>query len=104
MSIRWRIFLEGRSMPIAELPLVETLYGMDATAFGLRLRELRKAAGVTQKALAAAVAKPQPTIARWETGELTADAIILPKIASALGCTFDDLLAEPPAPPKPKRS
>lgn len=38
--------------------------------FGDKLRELREGKGLSQKQLADATGFNQPTIARWETGEL----------------------------------
>lgn len=84
------------------IPVLDGL--MDAQSFGLRLRELRQRAGLSQTALGKAAGIPQTTIASWENGNREALVTAIPKLAAALGCTLDDLFADPETtPPKPKR-
>lgn len=51
----------------------------------------RKAAGMTQIALAAAIGVSQPSVAAWEAGTAFPSADKLPVIAKTLGCTIDAL-------------
>ena len=52
---------------------------------------LRKRAGLTQKALAAAMDVTDAAVAQWETGAAMPVSAKLPKLAAVLGCTIDDL-------------
>ena len=54
-------------------------------AVGVKLAELRKKTGLTQKELAQKVNKPQSTISRVETGELNPSIELLAEIAQGLG-------------------
>lgn len=62
----------------------------------LRLRELRKAQGLTQKELARAAGVQQGAVGKWERGEnqlkLTEAAIF----ADLLDCSVDDLIGREP--------
>jgi transcriptional regulator with XRE-family HTH domain len=69
---------------------------MDATSFGARLRELREAARLTQKELAAQSGVPQANIARWEQGTRTPLVVAIPPLAEALGVPVAALF-EPPS-------
>ncbi len=60
----------------------------------MSLSDKRKAAGVTQEFLAKKLNVTQQAVARWETGKAYPRASMLPKIASVLGCTVDELLCE----------
>lgn len=65
----------------------------DSTAgFGARLAELRKAAGVTQTALAAEIGISQRMMAYYEGPSAQPPANLLPLIARALGVSIDALL------------
>jgi transcriptional regulator with XRE-family HTH domain len=65
----------------------------EATAgFGVRLAELRKAAGVTQTALAAEIGISQRMMAYYEGPIAQPPANLLPLIARALGVSIDALL------------
>ena len=65
----------------------------EATAgFGARLTELRKAAGVTQTALAAEIGISQRMMAYYEGPTAQPPANLLPLIARALGVSIDALL------------
>lgn len=58
----------------------------------LRLRELREAAGLSQRAVAKAIHVTPGAVAKWELGytQPTMDNILA--LASLLGCTTDALL------------
>lgn len=56
-----------------------------------RLRQLRKQAGLSQKALAERLGISGPAIAQWETGRHRPDLRWLPKLASLLNCQISDL-------------
>lgn len=56
---------------------------------GLRAR--RKAAGLSQEELAAAVGCTYQAVGAWERGDVTPTAERLPEVARALGCSIDDL-------------
>lgn len=59
---------------------------------GVRLAELRKAAGLSQYELASYVGVPQANIAFWERSEKPPRSEVLPKMAEALGVSVEDLL------------
>ena len=56
---------------------------------GIRAR--RKAAGMTQEDLAAAVGCTYQAVGMWERGDVLPTADRLPEIAAALSCSIDDL-------------
>ncbi len=56
---------------------------------GLRAR--RKAAGLTQEDLAAAMGCTRQAVVAWERGDVLPTADRLPQLAKALGCTIDQL-------------
>lgn len=58
---------------------------------GEKLREARKAAGLTQAEMAVKVGCTQKDIARWEAGR-EPKALTLKKLAQVLGCSMDDLV------------
>ena len=59
---------------------------------GVRLAELRKAAGLSQYELASYVGVPQANIAFWERSEKPPRSEVLSKMAEALGVSVEDLL------------
>lgn len=59
---------------------------------GVRLAELRKAAGLSQYELARMIGVPQANIAFWERSEKPPRSEVLPKMADALGVRIEDLL------------
>jgi transcriptional regulator with XRE-family HTH domain len=71
-----------------------------------RLKELRKASGLTQQALAVKAGLSVSNVVHIEAGRIPDPRVNTVKaIADALGCKVDDLLAEAPgvppeAPPK----
>lgn len=67
---------------------------MKANGNKLRIRDLRKEKRMTQATLAEAAGVNRITIAKYETGRINPTLESAHKIASALGCTVDDLLKE----------
>ncbi|MGH9931726.1 MAG: helix-turn-helix domain-containing protein [Pyrinomonadaceae bacterium] len=59
---------------------------------GMRLAELRKAAGLSQYELARYVGISQANIAFWERSEKPPRSDVLPKMAEALGVSVEHLL------------
>ena len=57
----------------------------------LKIKVLRKAAGIKQVNLAKTLGVGQPRLCAWETGKAQPTADKLPALAKALGCTIDDL-------------
>lgn len=78
--------------------------------FGTKLRELRTAAGMTQKELAEKSGRPQNTISQWENGSIEPAWSAVMDLAAALGVSceaFRTPTDPPPEPPKrgrPKKS
>jgi transcriptional regulator with XRE-family HTH domain len=60
----------------------------------LKIRELRKAAKISQKTLAEECGVKQPTVVAWEKNKSQPKADKLPVIAKALGCEIADLYEE----------
>lgn len=60
----------------------------------MRLKELRKANGITQAELASVIGISQSAIAQWELNIAKPQMDKLPLLAKVLGCTIDDLLKE----------
>ncbi len=60
--------------------------------FSKNLRRLRKAAGLTQEALAERLHLTGQAVSRWETGEGYPEITLLPSLADLLGVTVDALL------------
>ncbi len=58
----------------------------------MRLRELRKAKGLTQKALSEKSGVAREIIARAETGKSEPEVGTLIRLAKALDCKLDDLV------------
>lgn len=56
-----------------------------------RLRELRKARGITQETAAEALGVSSQTISKWERGLRAPDISLLPRIALLYNCTIDHL-------------
>ena len=69
-----------------------------------RIREVRKARGMTLKELAYATGTTPQTIQRLETENMTVSLEWLGKIARALGVTIYDLLPNPDDNPTPERA
>lgn len=60
---------------------------------GAKIIELRKAKGMTQEQLAAAVGVSAPAVSKWETDSSYPDITLLCPLARALGTDVDTLLA-----------
>lgn len=58
------------------------------------LIEARKAHGLSQASVAAALGKPQSFVAKYETGERRIDVIEFVDIAAALGISTTEILSE----------
>ncbi|EOH63685.1 helix-turn-helix transcriptional regulator [Enterococcus mundtii] len=56
----------------------------DKLDVALKLAELRKSAGLTQKQLAQKIGKPQSTISRVETGEMNPSIELVIELAQGL--------------------
>jgi transcriptional regulator with XRE-family HTH domain len=73
----------------------------DRPPLGLRLTELRQAAGLTQTQLAERIGVHPSNIGFWELSGTPPRGEVLPKLAHALGVSVDELLGV--TPPKPKK-
>lgn len=71
---------------------------------GACLRRGRRAAGLTQAALGAALGRPQSVIARWEAGRLEPTQPDLRAAAACLGVPLEAFLAAPGGAPPRRRS
>lgn len=69
-----------------------------------RLKELRKASGVSQARLSAHVGVSQQAVGKWEKGTSTPDPSTLAALAAFFGVTVDDLLDAPSAFPAPRQA
>ena len=65
--------------------------GLTDDVLAERLRQLRKQAGLSQKALAERLGISGPAVAQWETGRHRPDMRWLPKLASLLNCQPSEL-------------
>ena len=59
---------------------------------GKRIAQYRKARGLTQEAMAQALGVSPQAVSKWEVGASCPDILLLPKLASQLGLTVDQLL------------
>ena len=60
----------------------------------MRIRELRRAAGMNQKQLADNMGVTQNTVSNWETEVCLPRARQLPELAKLFDCTIDELFCE----------
>ena len=61
----------------------------------MKIKEHRKAMGLSQQDLALALNVSQPNVANWEAGRAWPKTQDLPELAKALGCKhIDDLFPE----------
>lgn len=58
---------------------------------GSNIREKRVQLGMTQEKFAELIGCSQSNVSKYENEELGIDAMMIPKIISALGCTIDDI-------------
>ncbi len=70
----------------------------DLEAIGLRIRERRKALGLTQTALAQKLGITAQAVSKWETGMGCPEVYILPDLSRALETSIDALLGLAPMP------
>ena len=63
-------------------------------SIGSRIRERRRAIGMSQEELARAVGVSQPSIAQYEAGNRAVSAHDLPRLSAALGVTVGHLYGE----------
>lgn len=61
-----------------------------------QIQRKRLKLGMTQADLAGALGVDPSTVAKWESEKAYPRADLLPKIASLLGCTIDELYADEP--------
>lgn len=61
----------------------------------MRIRRLRKAAGMTQTQLATKLGLSQNSLSQWETEVVLPRTRDLPQLAEVLGCTIDELFESP---------
>lgn len=59
----------------------------------MNIRNLRLAAGLTQKQLAKKMNVDQSAVSLWESGKSNPQKKIHKKLAKVLGCTVDELLS-----------
>ena len=57
----------------------------------MRIKERRKACGITQVQLAELLGVGQSTVCGWETGAIKVPSDKLPVLADLFGCTIDAL-------------
>ncbi len=62
-------------------------------AFAHRLREKRRALGLTQRELAEKIGYSEKAISKWESGAALPPTVLLPTLASILGTSIDLLLS-----------
>ena len=62
--------------------------------FAIKLRELRKASGMTQEQLAAEFGVSVQAVSKWETAASYPDIELMPRIADLFGVSLDELLAD----------
>ena len=62
------------------------------TTFGKNLTRYRRAAGLTQEALAEALGVSRQAVGKWEAGAAYPEAEKLPPLADMLHCSLDALL------------
>ena len=60
----------------------------------LSIKKFRNKAVLSQESVAAHVGVGRSAVAIWETGKTSPRAEALPKLATLLGCTVDELLTE----------
>lgn len=79
-------------------PAIEVGEGADQDAaleaLGVRLRDLRKRAGLSLDGLAKVSEVSKSMISKVERGEASPSTVVLARIAEALGVTFSDLIAQ----------
>jgi transcriptional regulator with XRE-family HTH domain len=93
--------LEWMRSTLTELDMPATKRRPSQEMFGQRLARLRKARGLTQRALSVASGVSQRMIAYYETHEATPPGHLLPGVAKALGVSLEELLGAKRLPSEP---
>jgi DNA-binding XRE family transcriptional regulator len=103
--VRWNRVKQGElSMLASILDLVREAPSMDAIVkFGLRLKELREAAGLSQAELANRAGMKQSSVSAYEQGSREPGWGKVVALAAALGVHADAFELEPTITEKPKR-
>lgn len=57
------------------------------------LKDLRKAAGLTLEDIAREVGATRQTVSKWELGLCWPSAAVMPRLATLLSCSLEDLYA-----------
>jgi transcriptional regulator with XRE-family HTH domain len=70
----------------------KSIYSAEYLQLLALLRSLRRAAGLTQVQVAAALGVPQSFVSKYESGERRLDVIELGHVAQALGVSTGDVL------------
>ena len=65
---------------------------MDIILVGDKIRDLRKAAGMTQEELAERMGISAQAVSKWENGHCLPETAVLPKLARLLDSSIDDIL------------
>lgn len=73
-------------------PLRRDPNGPGYAVLRIRLAEARKAAGLTQEALALRLGKPQSFVAKYETGERSLDAVEFAAVCESIGVDSSQIL------------
>ena len=58
----------------------------------MKMKEMRKRSGMTQKEVAQQIGVTQGAVWQWESGMVMPTAVNLQKLAATLNCTVDELL------------
>lgn len=75
-------------------PLPDASTSCDATAVGVRLRAVRRAAGLTQAEPARRMGTTQSAVARLEAGRQRLSLVALQRAATELGCSVTVVISE----------
>jgi transcriptional regulator with XRE-family HTH domain len=76
---------------------------MDQRVFAARLKELRQAAGLSQKELAEKIGVSRRAVSHWEQGLREPGLFVGPALAEALSVNLESLFVEPAVIHKPRR-
>ncbi|MEA4832157.1 MAG: helix-turn-helix transcriptional regulator [Oscillospiraceae bacterium] len=67
-----------------------------ATTLGKKISDFRKEKGIKQEEMAEKLGVSPQAVSKWENDVSCPDILLLPKIASMLGVTVDELLSDEP--------